>query len=97
MSRNYHNYGPDGVVGDYAIASLLLLLLHGRAVAFSHYLTSRSTVVTVKTLDFELCVPLDPMFARIASVVSLIELATDKLSTTINIVLLFYHRHLRNG
>jgi len=51
------------------IASLLLLLLPGRAVAFSQDLTSRLTA-TVKTLEFELRVPLDLIFERIVSVVS---------------------------
>jgi hypothetical protein len=71
------------------IHSLLLLLLPSRAVAFSHILTSRLTIATVKTLEFELRVPMDLMFERIASVVSLTEPATDKLSAMINIVLLF--------
>ena len=48
----------------------LLLLLPGRAVALSHYLTSRLTTSTVKTLEFELRVPLDLMFERIVPVVS---------------------------
>ena len=37
---------------------------------FSHDLTSRLTTATVKTLEFELRVPLDLMFERIVSVVS---------------------------
>jgi hypothetical protein len=52
------------------LGSLLLLLLSGRAVAFSHDLSSRLTTATVKTLEFELRVPLDLMFERIVSVVS---------------------------
>ena len=52
------------------IGSLLLLLLPARAVALSHYLTSRLTTSTVKTLEFELRVPLDLMFERIVPVVS---------------------------
>jgi hypothetical protein len=52
------------------IDSLLLLLLSGRAVAFSHDVTSRLTTATVKTLEFELRVPLDLMLERIVSAVS---------------------------
>lgn len=48
----------------------LLLLLSGRAVVFSHDLTSRLKTATVKTLEFELRVPLDLMFEIIVSVVS---------------------------